>query len=71
MPDPAMLDKALLWGSDQVCTVVGFTGLGKSVGLNQSGVCIYIGSYSAGIIFWSGSAMLLILVMKALRQKID
>jgi len=68
MPDQAMLDKALLWGSDQVCQMVGFTGLGKSVGLTQSGLCVYTGGYGAGVVFWAGSAMLLILVMRALRQ---
>jgi hypothetical protein len=64
-----MLDKAFLWGADQVCTMADISGLAKGFGLTPGGICIFSGSYWTSAIFWGASAMLALLVMSNLKQK--
>jgi hypothetical protein len=64
-----MLDKVLLWGADQVCNMAVVIGLARSLGLIPGGICIYSGSYWAGIIFWVAIATLTILILNTFRRK--
>jgi hypothetical protein len=64
-----MLDQLVLWGSDQVCNIINLTGLANSVQQFQSMICVYSGSYEAGIIFWAAVAMVALLVIRIFRPK--
>jgi hypothetical protein len=64
-----MLDQLVLLGSDQVCNIINLTGLANSVQQSQGMICVYSGSYEAGIIFWAAIAMVALLVIHIFRPK--
>jgi hypothetical protein len=57
-----MLDRLLIWSSDQVCEIILFFN-------PSSEACAYRGSYVAGVIFLITITILAILVISILRRK--
>ena len=62
------LDRLLLWGADQVCSIANFLGLTVDV---KSGImrCAYSGSYTAGVIFWALVFILVLFLIRVTRLK--
>ena len=59
----AMLDKALLWGADEVCDVLGHFDLASG------STCVFRGSYSIGVGFLMTITLLAIFVITVLSRK--
>jgi hypothetical protein len=58
-----MLDKALLWGADEVCDVLGHFGLASGE------ACVFRGSYSIGVGFLMTTTVLTVWVITILSRK--